>query len=493
MPRRTTQEFRSHAIEDLARQLLYAPPERRIEAFIRAEHLHDEIDPGQNYPLEFLVFRITGRRVPNPESITLVGEAVLADLRLLIDSLSRSVQVAADHDEPVETTEELARRLNVSTKTVARWRRVGLRWRWVVLEQGSGPRVVFTRSAVERFREMQGERVDKAAAFSRLPEPLREQLLSRARRLAGACDASLNQVAGHLAKRTGRGHETIRQLLEKHDREHPDQPIFADRSGPLTPRQREIIGRAYRRGVRVAKMCQRFGRTRSTIYRAVREFQARELLAVSFDYITLPIFDRPDSDEVILRPIPDEPGGVKRLPAATLERLPQALVELYDQPVVSDDTLQTLLLRYNFLKHRAELACVALRGHEPRAADIEQAGALMERVASARALALRAGLPLVLSVVRRHTALHQGKPSGQVIELLQQGNQHLLDLIETYDPGKPTRFTSALTNRLLRAFAKLDDPAGARRRGDPEKIAEGIMSRIGPLLERGDSAVEQRS
>ncbi|MEM1356135.1 MAG: hypothetical protein AAGC44_10715 [Planctomycetota bacterium] len=487
MPRRSTQRFRSQAVGDLSRQLLYAPPGRRIEAFVRAEHLHDEIESEQNYPLEFVVFRVTGRRVPNPDAITLVGEALLPDLRLLIDALSRSVEVSVGDDEPVETTEQLAQRLGVSTKTIARWRRVGLRWRWVALDEGGRRRVVFPRSAVDRFRERQGERVDKASAFSRLPEAQRARLLERARRLAGACDASLNQVAGHLAKRTGRGQETIRQLLEKHELEHPGDPMFGDRSAPLSARQREVIGRAYRRGVRVSKMCQRFGRTRSTIYRAVRESQARVLRAIKLSYIPLPIFDRPDADEVILRPIADQPATQKRPPAATLLGLPGSLIVLYDQPMIDDQALQHLLVRYNYLKYRASLACEAMRDREPRAGEIDRAGLLIKRADAARSRVLRAGLPMVLSVVRRHTDLESGARPGGVVALLDQGNDHLLELVETYHPGKPTRFTSALTNRLLRAFASYsENQAGID--DQVEELAGRIVKRIEPWIDQAGRA-----
>lgn len=480
MPRRTTQRYRCHELEDLGRQLLYAPPERRIEAFKRAETLHDELDKASNYPLEFLVFRITGRRVPSKDDATLVGEAVLPDLRLLIDSLSRSVAVLPGADGPEETTVELADRLGVSTKTIARWRRAGLRWRWVTPGQGGRPRVVFPASAVARFEQGQHDRMAKAAAFSRMPEPHKQQLVARARRLASAVDVTLNQVATHLAKRTGRGHETIRQLLEKYDAEHPDAPIFADRTGPLTGRQRAVIARAYRRGVRVARLCGRFGRTRSTIYRTVHDVQARELRAVDLTYIKLPVFDREDADEVILR-ADTQPGPIKRLSPEALADLPEPLAERYGQPVLGDKAIRSGLVRYNYLKYRADLAVRPLRDAEPLASDIARARALLDRVADARRDAVLAGLPIVLSVCRRHAALHRGAPAGVTLELLYPGNEELFATVEAFDPGKSTRFESVLTNRLLRDFARLDTDDGrslAKRRSDPGRLAQAVARQL---------------
>ena len=62
MSRRISQPFRCRAIEQLARQLLFAPPDKRIEQVARAEKLHDQIEPGVAYPFEFISYRITGYR-----------------------------------------------------------------------------------------------------------------------------------------------------------------------------------------------------------------------------------------------------------------------------------------------------------------------------------------------------------------------------------------------------------------------------------------------
>ena len=84
------QRYRSAALRDLVQQLRFVPAARRAEQVRRAEQLHDEIDPQAVYPLDYLVYRITRYRHDHDEDVLLVGEAVTADLRLLIDELSRS-------------------------------------------------------------------------------------------------------------------------------------------------------------------------------------------------------------------------------------------------------------------------------------------------------------------------------------------------------------------------------------------------------------------
>ena len=63
--------------------------ERRGDMLERAERLHDELDAAGVYPFAFIAFRLTGFRRDHGDDSLLVGEALLADLRTLIDQLSR--------------------------------------------------------------------------------------------------------------------------------------------------------------------------------------------------------------------------------------------------------------------------------------------------------------------------------------------------------------------------------------------------------------------
>ena len=86
--------FRCEPLEQLTHQLLFSPPDRRRLQVLRAECLHDEIDPIANYPLDYIAYRLTGYRSESGESVLLVGDAVLPDLRHMIDTLSRSIDLA---------------------------------------------------------------------------------------------------------------------------------------------------------------------------------------------------------------------------------------------------------------------------------------------------------------------------------------------------------------------------------------------------------------
>ena len=65
MPR--TARFKIAAIQELLRQLEYAPAETRRRQMDAAEALIADLDPHQNYPEDFIIFRITGYRPDRAE------------------------------------------------------------------------------------------------------------------------------------------------------------------------------------------------------------------------------------------------------------------------------------------------------------------------------------------------------------------------------------------------------------------------------------------
>ena len=480
MSRRSNQRYACHALEQLARQLLYAPASRRAEDIRRAEALHDELDPAQNYPLEFLAFRITDHRMSEADDTTLVGEAVLPDLRLLIDSLSRSIELPPSEDEVEETTEQLAERLGVSGKTVARWRRAGLRWRWVTPQAGGPKRVVIPASALEHYTACHPDRAGRASSFSRIPEPQRRLIVDQARLLVAKHPAlTLNQAAKQLAQAHGRGLETIRELLQKHDRERPAAAIFVGRDLPLDESQHAGIERAYLAGEGVGVIARRYDRARSTVYRVIHQCRARRALAQRFDYVPSPTFDRDDAAQVLLRPIAPPGQRARRPDPAALSALPGSIRPYFARPLPPDRLMVALLLRYNYLKHRIVQCQGVLRAAGVRAAELDRFDALGQDVRGARAGCTHAALPIVLSVCRRHEAASAGGPRVRLTALLLTAYPVLAALLESHDAAQSARFESVLTNRLLRVLIDPTvDPAGDAGT-DAQRLAEAIDA-LGP-------------
>ncbi len=131
----------------------------------RAERLLGEIDPATVYPYEYLCFRITDFRPTSFAQTKLTGEQASHDLRLFVEDLTDAAAVKAETaGEEVLTVEELARKFNVSTKTISQWRQQGLVSRRFLFE--GRKRVGFLRSSVQRFVDENSDRVRRGTRIS---------------------------------------------------------------------------------------------------------------------------------------------------------------------------------------------------------------------------------------------------------------------------------------------------------------------------------------
>lgn len=487
MPRRLQQAFNCEPLAELTRQLLFAPSAQRIAQLQRTEKLHDEIDTDSAYPLEYLVYRMTHYRPEAGEaSVLLVGEAVQPDLRLIIDQLSRSVEIAPD-DEPAATIDQLAHRLEVSAKTIHRWRKAGLRWRWVTPPDGGQKYIVIPDAAAKHFTEHNHNRVQRAARYEVMSPADRQRIITRAREVidAGKHPPTLNRTAVQIATEIGRSLETVRLTLEKHDRASPPQALFSHDGRPLTPRQKRLIERAARRGIATRDIAQRLGRSRHTIHRVLRERRAAAARQIDLRCIHSPTFDREDAEQVILRSPLDARGSLddaarsasrsitpgsaestdtpidtrsssRHRGQALADDLPEPLRTLYRQPVIPAARQRTLFVRYNYLKFKAGAVRAEFHPRTPRARDLDRFDALVAEARQMRAVLVRANLPVVLSVARRHLIGEPAAQGGHLLELLETGQQMLLEAIESYNAAWSHTFASYLTNRLLKHFAQAE-------------------------------------
>jgi RNA polymerase primary sigma factor len=486
---------------ELTGQLLFAPPDKRQQQVRQAETLHDQIEPDQTYPLDFVTYRITGYRPRKAvdEQTLLVGAALKADLRLLIDSLSRSLDMAAIDGEQVETPRQLAARLGVSTKTIDRWRQTSLRWRWMLLPDSERRQVVIPRAAVDAMVADQGERVRRASRFTRMDVAQRTRLVERARRLTRGANLSRHQIARRLALQVGRSPETIRAILEKHDRQHPDNPIFPDEGGKLSDRQRRVIMRAMRRGVDAPRIMKRFRCSRSTVYRVVHEQRAQALQDRTIGYSTLPWFeqaaeavDKGEGIAAVLHhhaPLPEPAWTAESAPRpAALDDLPAPLRDFYDQPRTDRETQRVLAIQMNFHRYLAARQRDRLPASNPRVADLDAINARLERGDAIGRELVRMNLHVVLATARRHVQGHEDRLL-RLFDLLELGNRVLIEAIDQYDVARGRSLEWYVTWRLMQRFvrerlkaettltAALGDPLTlARRRELPQQVYERMVA-----------------
>src|SRR5689334_1489410 len=102
-------KFRIDSIAALARQMEFAPQHARASQVSAAEELLHEIDAARAYPVEFVVFRITGYRPKTAREDLLTGLALQHDLGLLIEKVSDTLNVATSAAaEPVLTIDDVS-------------------------------------------------------------------------------------------------------------------------------------------------------------------------------------------------------------------------------------------------------------------------------------------------------------------------------------------------------------------------------------------------
>ncbi len=309
--------YRNPILKELRdQQVRFAPRAKKMEQVDRAERLLGELDAGKTYTYEYLCYRITDYRPDSSPQLVVSGAEARHDVRLFVEDVSDAANIVVDDlQEPVHTVEDLSRMFSVSTKTISRWRAQGLVSRRFVFAGGK-KRVGFLHSSVERFVSHHVERVSRGERFSQLTQQEISEIIDRARRLAQA-GAGQSEVARRIAKRLNRSVETVRYTLRHFDERYPALALFPGNTGPLTDDSKESIYQDYRRGEPVGELAQRFGRTRTSIYRIVNEMRARRLLELPLNYIHNEQFEQPNAEEEILGPLPaDEEGAKKpRVPA----------------------------------------------------------------------------------------------------------------------------------------------------------------------------------
>jgi len=426
-------------------QIRFAPTDQKPQQVDAAERLIAEINPAKAYTYEYVCFRITGYRPEAYAQTKLPGADLLHDLHLFVEDLSDATgQRVENIGEQVLTVEELAKQFNVSTKTISRWRELGLVSRRLVFD--GRKRVGFLRSSVDRFVRNNQERVVRGARFSQLTDEQRRDIIDRARRMAnaGGCQS---EVSRRLAKRAGRSVETIRSTIRQFDREHPELAIFPDMTGPLTDAQKTRIYQAFKRGIGVERLVKQFGRTKTTIYRVINEVRALRIRELPLEFIPNPRFARKGAEKACLGPMPegDTPNRKARRPAG----LPPYLASLYEMPLLTREQEQHLFRKYNYLKYRASKLREELDSSQPRAGLMDEVEALYDQAIETKNEIARANLRLVVSIAKRHVT-----PDQNFFELVSDGNVSLLRAIEKFDFARGNKFSTYASWAIMKNFAR---------------------------------------
>lgn len=419
------------------------------------EKLQMLLDAEKEYPFDFVVFRITGRRIRgNLQELMISGDVLLRDLRVFSGQVSSKLDVtAAEQKEPIYTIHQLARRFSVSAKTIRRWQKRGLAGMHYLFADGR-KRLGFPASAVDSFTANYPELVQQAGDFSQLDANERKTVVEMARKLQQQSGGrSREPVLREVARALGRGRETIRSILEEHDRRHPDQAVFSRPFGRLNARERATLYKLYQQGTGYKNLTERFRLTQSSIHRIINQHRVKELTALKIEFIDSPEFHDVRKEQEILD---------------TSEALLDELVS--DPPPVLNRAQETALFRrYNFLKYLAFRERASIRMSHPSSRRLDRIQKYLEQAEEAQHFLLEANVPLVISVAGKH--LQSGAALG---DLVSEGNISLMRAVEKFDYTKGYRFSTYATLAIAKDFAR-QIPAEAAR---PDRAGGSDLSQL---------------
>ncbi|MFO0969638.1 MAG: sigma-70 family RNA polymerase sigma factor [Gemmataceae bacterium] len=451
-------QFRVEALRELTdQQVRFLAPQRRMQHLARTERLLTEVRPEKDYPYQFVCFRVTDYRSDAHPDLIISGADLRHDLGVMISQLAVSIPALPVEQvtEPVLTLDEISKKLNVTTKTINRWRKRGLIGIPVLV---NGRRHVgFLPSLVDPFLVANQKRVAKSSQFSQLSGEEKEEILRRARRFARFGVGSLTQVSRRIARRLGRSPETVRYTIKNYDREHPEQALFPNLTGPFDPGTKQLIFSSFRRGIPVESLAKRFARTRSSMYRVINEMRAQRLMDQPIDYIPNDSFAVAANETTILGPMPDaekyeETKRAMRVP----KDAPAELASLYETPLLTKDQEQHLFRKMNYLKYKAKQLLDAMKlpsgkvnVHKMRTQDLDEVDHLLDDASNVKEQLISANMRLVVSIAKRHSG-----QTDNFFELLSDGNMSLIRAVEKFDYARGNKFSTYASWAIMKNFAR---------------------------------------
>lgn len=347
--------------------------------------------------------------------------------------------------ERVVTIDELSKRLNVSSKTISRWRRYGLGGHDFVC--GGHKRVGFLESEVERFVHENPDRVRRATQFSQLTDSQRQGIVAEARRLSEAGQQP-SDVIRRLARQTSRSVETIRYTLKQYDYEHPKTPVLGAAPAFGERAKRECYHR-YRMGESIEVLANRYRCSQATVSSILAEMRFQHIRQLPLEFVPWEGFEHvePQQQQVILGPPPRGSETARKVRAPG--KLPPYLASLYEVPLLTREQEAHLFRKMNYLKHQASRLRDSIDPARPRMTQMDRVEQLYQQSVTVKNEIMRANLRLVVSIAKRYASRSQS-----LFDLVSDGNMSLMRAVEKFDFSRGFKFSTYATWAIVKNFAR---------------------------------------
>ena len=428
-------KYHDQCMRALAERLKRTPRRLRLHQLRQVDYLLSTIEMGREYPYEFIQHALTGSGAADSgesQERLLCGERLIGDLVVLGDVLSADARLSVVHwREPIHGVNDLARRFNVSTKTIFRWHRRGLAG-WRFRGRDGRQRLMFPEHSVRRFVGHNAALVAHGRDFSQLTRAERERIVTRAGELVAEGHRTVHAVARVLAVEVGRAVETIRQVLKQHDAARPEEGIFR------RPALMKPPAGAVERGCATAVSA-----------------WARTLQAQSIQFVPSPEFDAADADERILNPILSGPlrQPVTLTRCRVPDELPPYLASLFETPLLTREGEQVLFRKMNYLKYQAQKLLRKINPDTASAAQLDRIARLLELAGQLKNEIVQANLRLVVSIAKKRVT----RAGEDLFDLISDGNLSLMRAVDKFDYTRGFKFSTyaswAITNNFTRSIA----------------------------------------
>jgi RNA polymerase sigma factor (sigma-70 family) len=450
-------QIKNQNLAQLLTQLRFTPQKHLRKQLDAAEKLLAIIKADKEYPFDFVCFHITGfhPKAALPEQQPIKGNELADDLRIFIAKLSSQLALAVDEqNQKVYTTEALADSLDVSTKTIDRWRRRGLVARKFVFDDGQ-KRIGFLQSAVDKFLNDNPDLVAKAKNFRRLTENEKQQVIKQAKAIVAKTPLSRFQVIDQIATKLGKAHETIRYIILNYEMANPDKPIFSKPASVVGPAEIAEIYKLLKQGTAIKELMDRFGRSKSSIYRLINQQRAKILLAKKIEFVPSNEFlDENAKQKLLAKPVgaerPLSSKSIEPLDLADKSLLPEYLKALRDTPVLNREREVELFRRYNYLKYLASVTRESIRHMRVHGRKLDEIETYLAEAEKIKKMIIEANLRLVVSIAGKHAA-----SEANFQDLVSKGNLALTKTVEDFDYTKGVRFGKTASLNIAKEYAKV--------------------------------------
>jgi len=460
--------FKNNCIKHLLHDLRFAPVSQRLKIMDAAEQLHSTLDENLEYPYEFVCFKITEYHPKKSELAEILdGDSLAYDLRLFIkklgDALSEPVQLI---QEEVYTIIQLAEKLQVSTKTIHRWRERGLVVRSLIFEDGKR-RLGITESALERFLSKNPGLQENAAKFNLLSDSEKEQIIELVRSEAQDLSLSRKQVLVKVASEIGRSPEAIRYTVINFEKANPEEKLFEKPTGVVSPSEASKLYKLFVSGVSIQELMGKYYRSRSSIYRIINQHRVRLILRRKIEFIHSSEFENITIAQQIASEYVALPETAKNSARSSIESLTQYLQAIKGIPLLTRDRELTLFRKYNCLKYLASELRESIDFSKPAADKLRKIEECITESDKIKNTLIESNLRLVVSIATKH--INHG---FSLSDLISEGNFALMRSIEKFNYEKGFRFNTYASLAIAKDYAK-KLPAEVKR---PDKPGAADMS-----------------